>query len=188
MYVHSRSRSRAELDLEKRYADQGGMSAVVIRLRLPDGTMYDQTARSTMSSQACRPRTDTILLRGKIANPPLKPIEAGKPVDRPLIDGEFVTVLVEGIAAGAWHLAIPRAAVLSDQQGNYVYVVDGDNKVEQRRIQLGQSTPIHGGDHGRPQRRRHGRRWRASSACGRHPGDTRTRRTDANARPSAAGQ
>jgi membrane fusion protein (multidrug efflux system) len=31
--------------------------------------------------------------------------------------------------------------VLSDQQGDYVYVVAADNKAEQRRIQLGQSTP-----------------------------------------------
>jgi len=38
-------------------------------------------------------------------------------------------------------LGIPRKAVLSDQQGDYVYVVGPDNKVEQRRIQLGQSTP-----------------------------------------------
>jgi membrane fusion protein, multidrug efflux system len=38
-------------------------------------------------------------------------------------------------------LAIPRAAVLSDQQGDYVYVVDVQKKAQQRRIQLGQSTP-----------------------------------------------
>ena len=38
-------------------------------------------------------------------------------------------------------LAIPRAAVLSDQQGDYVYVVDAQNKAQIRRIQLGQSTP-----------------------------------------------
>jgi membrane fusion protein, multidrug efflux system len=38
-------------------------------------------------------------------------------------------------------LAIPRAAVLSDQQGDYAFVVGPDNKAEQRRIQLGQSTP-----------------------------------------------
>ena len=38
-------------------------------------------------------------------------------------------------------LGIPRKAVLSDQQGEYVYVVGANNKVEQRRIQLGQSTP-----------------------------------------------
>ena len=38
-------------------------------------------------------------------------------------------------------LAIPRAAVLSDQQGDYVYVVDAQNKAQRRPIQLGQSTP-----------------------------------------------
>jgi membrane fusion protein (multidrug efflux system) len=31
--------------------------------------------------------------------------------------------------------------VLSDQQGDYVFTVGADNKAEQRRIQLGQSTP-----------------------------------------------
>lgn len=38
-------------------------------------------------------------------------------------------------------ISIPRAAVLSDQQGDYVYVVGPDNKAEIRRIELGQSTP-----------------------------------------------
>lgn len=140
MYMLFPIAMRAELDLEKRYADQGGMSAVVIRLRLPDGTMYHQTGKIDYIEPSVQATTDTILVRGKIANPPLKPIEAGQPVDRPLIDGEFVTVLVEGIQP-VMALAIPRAAVLSDQQGDYVYVVDGQNHVEQRRIQLGQSTP-----------------------------------------------
>jgi membrane fusion protein, multidrug efflux system len=31
--------------------------------------------------------------------------------------------------------------VLSDQQGDYVLVVDAQNKAQERRIQLGQSTP-----------------------------------------------
>jgi membrane fusion protein (multidrug efflux system) len=39
-------------------------------------------------------------------------------------------------------LSIPRAAVLSDQQGDYVYTVDANNKVQQSRVQLGQSTPV----------------------------------------------
>jgi membrane fusion protein, multidrug efflux system len=38
-------------------------------------------------------------------------------------------------------LAIPRAAVLSDQQGDYVYIVDAQNKAQIRRIQQSQSTP-----------------------------------------------
>src|SRR5712671_6575801 len=45
------------------------------------------------------------------------------------------TIMVRGVVPN------PRAAVLSDQQGDYVYVVDAQNKAQQRRIQLGQSTP-----------------------------------------------
>ena len=51
-----------------------------------------------------------------------------------------MTVLLEGVQP-ITVLAIPRAAVLSDQQGDYVYVVDAQNKAQMRRIQLGQSTP-----------------------------------------------
>jgi membrane fusion protein, multidrug efflux system len=140
MYVVFPISVRAEIELEKRYADQGGMDSVVIRIRRPDGTMYGQTGKIDYIEPSVQATTDTILLRGKIANPPLKPIEEGKPVDRPLIDGEFVSVLVEG-AQPIEALGVPRAAVLSDQQGDYVYVIDPQNHVEQRRIQLGQSTP-----------------------------------------------
>ena len=90
MYVLFPIAVRAEIDLEKRYANQGGMGAVVIRLRLPDGTMYGQSGKIDYIEPSVQATTDTILVRGKIANPPLKPIEADKPVDRPLIDGEFV--------------------------------------------------------------------------------------------------
>ncbi len=84
--------------------------------------------------------TDTILLRAKIANPVRQAAAEGQPVERALVDGAFVDVLVEGIEP-VMALGIPRKAVLSDQQGDYVYVVGDDKKVEQRRIQLGQSTP-----------------------------------------------
>jgi membrane fusion protein (multidrug efflux system) len=49
-------------------------------------------------------------------------------------------VLLEGVQP-ITVLGIPRAAVLSDQQGDYVYVVDADDKAQQRRVQQGQSTP-----------------------------------------------
>jgi membrane fusion protein, multidrug efflux system len=58
---------------------------------------------------------------------------------RELTDGEFVTVLLEGVEP-VEVVAIPRSAVLSDQQGEYVFVLGPDNKAEQRRIKLGQST------------------------------------------------
>jgi membrane fusion protein (multidrug efflux system) len=67
-------------------------------------------------------------------------VPANGPAARELFDGEFVTVLLEGVEP-ITVLGIPRVAVLSDQQGDYVYVVDAENKAQVRRIQLGQSTP-----------------------------------------------
>jgi membrane fusion protein (multidrug efflux system) len=67
-------------------------------------------------------------------------MKAGQPGARELTDGEFVTVLLQGVQP-IEVLAIPRAAVLSDQQGDYVYIVDNQNKAQVRRIQQGQSTP-----------------------------------------------
>jgi len=51
-----------------------------------------------------------------------------------------VSVLLEGINP-VEALTVPRAAVLSDQTGDYVYVVGAGNKIEQRHVQLGQSSP-----------------------------------------------
>ena len=84
--------------------------------------------------------TDTITARGVFPNPFIPGMPEKGPAPRELFDGEFVTVLQEGVQP-ITVLAIPRAAVLSDQQGDYVYVVDAQNKAQVRRIQLGQSTP-----------------------------------------------
>jgi membrane fusion protein (multidrug efflux system) len=140
MYVLFPVASRSLTELQKRYADKGGTNGVVVKLRLPDGSLYDHDGKIDYVEPTVSATTDTILLRAQIANPPRTQPDAGKPVERPLVDGAFVTVLVEGIQP-VMALGIPRKSVLSDQQGDYVYVVGTDNKVEQRRIQLGQSTP-----------------------------------------------
>jgi len=140
MYVLFPVASRALTELQKRYAEKGGTDAIVVKLRLPDGSMYDRDGKIDYVEPTVSATTDTILMRAQISNPPQAPAKAGQPVERPLVDGAFVTVLVEGIQP-VMALGIPRKAVLSDQQGDYVYVVGAGNKVEQRRIQLGQSTP-----------------------------------------------
>ncbi len=140
MYVLFPVASRAQTEIEKRYADKGGLNAVVVRLRLPDGTIYDQAGKIDYVEPSVSATTDTILLRARIANPVRQAASEGQPVERTLVDGAFVGVRVEGIEP-VMALGIPRKAVLSDQQGDYVYVVGEDKKVEQRRIQLGQSTP-----------------------------------------------
>jgi membrane fusion protein, multidrug efflux system len=117
-----------------------GFIAVVIRLRLPNGKIYKQVGHLDYVSPTIDPNTDTITLRGVIPNPVLIAAKPGQPTLRELTDQEFVTVLLEGVQP-VEVLAIPRTAVLSDQQGDYVYVVDAQNRVQMRRIHLGQSTP-----------------------------------------------
>ena len=157
MYVVFPIAVRAMLELQHRYADKGGFRAVVIRIRLPDGSLYAQKGTLDFEDNTIASTTDTVILRGSIANPPLRdgaPVTGGTGAggaggvgavggftERELVDGEFVTVLLEGVEPVEL-LSIPRAAVLSDQQGDYVYTVDAGNKVQQSRVQLGQSTPV----------------------------------------------
>jgi membrane fusion protein, multidrug efflux system len=133
MYVTFPVSLREALGLRERYATRGGFKAVVIRIRLPDGRPYDQVGQLNFVNNTVDQSTDTILLRGTIPNPQL----AGGV--RELTDNEFVSVLLEGVQP-VEVLAIPRSAVLSDQQGDYVFVLGADNKAEQKRITLGQST------------------------------------------------
>ena len=141
MYVLFPVASRSQTELQKRYADKGGMNAVVVKLRLPDGSIYGQDGKIDYIEPTVSATTDTILLRARIRQSAARAGLAG----------------AAGRAVGWWTarsspswskafqpvmaLGIPRKAVLSDQQGDYVYVVGDDKKVEQRRIQLGQSTP-----------------------------------------------
>ena len=132
--------TRALLELETRLADQGGLRSAKVRVRLSNGVIHEPTGTIDYVDPTVAPNTDTIMLRARVPNPPKRPAEPGQPVDRALIDGTLVTVFVAGAQPVA-ALSIPRAAVLSDQQGNYVYVVGAENKVEARRVRLGQSTP-----------------------------------------------
>jgi membrane fusion protein, multidrug efflux system len=138
MYVTFPVPVREALTLRDRYAARGGFKAVVIRIRLTDGRLYDEVGQLNFVNNTIAQNTDTITLRGTIPNPPLHNLSPRLTI-RELTDNEFVTVLLEGVEP-VEVLAIPRSAVLSDQQGEYVYIVGADNKAEQRRIQLGQST------------------------------------------------
>jgi membrane fusion protein, multidrug efflux system len=141
MYVTFPVSVREGLELRDRYATRGGFNAVIIRVRLTDGRLYDQIGHLNFVNNTIAQNTDTITLRGTIPNPVLHEtsVTGGTATVRELTDNEFVTVLLEGVKP-IEVLAIPRSAVLSDQQGDYVFVVGADNKAEQRRIKLGQST------------------------------------------------
>jgi membrane fusion protein, multidrug efflux system len=139
MYVLFSVATREALDLRDKYALQGGFSAVRVRLRLPNGKLYGPSGTINYFDPSVSQTTDTLMMRASIPNPLLPGATQGGPANRELTDGEFVTVLFEGVQP-VTVLGVPRQAVLSDQQGDYVYVVDATKHVAIRRVTLGQST------------------------------------------------
>jgi membrane fusion protein (multidrug efflux system) len=131
MYVVFPVPTRTVIELQRRGGGKTGSQ--VLRIRLPDGTLYEHTGLLDFVDNSVTGNTDTMILRGLLPNPP-------QGSRRVLIDGELVTAILQDIGP-IEALAVPRAAVLADQEGDYVFVVGKDNKAEKRRVKLGQSTP-----------------------------------------------
>ena len=140
MYVVFPISVRTALDLRERYADKGGAHAVALHLKLPNGRSYGQTGHIDFADNTIQGATDTLIVRGVFPNPMLRAGRGSDGTTRELFDDEFVTVYLEGVQP-IEVLAAPRSAILSDQQGEYVYLVDAQNKAQRQNVTLGQSTP-----------------------------------------------
>jgi len=134
MYVTFPVATRTVLDLRARYASHGGFNAVRVKIRLPTGKVYAQDGKLDYIDPTISTNTDTLLARAEIPNP------LATDGTRALIDGEFVQVLMQGLTP-IEVLGVPRAAIMSDQQGDYVYKVGAGDKAERMPVKLGQSTP-----------------------------------------------
>ena len=106
-------------------AHRGERGDPVVRVTLPDGTLYEHPGTLNFLDVQVDPGTDTVTVRGELPNP-----------DRVLVDGQFVGVRVER-GEPERVLAVPQASLQVDQAGPYVLVVGGDDKVEARRVTLG---------------------------------------------------
>ncbi|MBQ8106592.1 MAG: efflux RND transporter periplasmic adaptor subunit [Afipia sp.] len=133
IYVSFPMSVRRLLELRERLAKEGGFDAVQIRLRLSDDRLYREVGKLDFVDINVARDTDSIVLRATIPNPVLP---AG---GRELTNEQLVRVVLETIKPRDV-LAIPRSAVLSDQQGDFVYVVGEKDIALQRRVKLGQST------------------------------------------------
>lgn len=96
-----------------------------IRLRLADDSMYDKRGTVEFIDNKANQRTDTIQVFAKFDNP-----------DGKLVPGSTVTVLLSRRNGGVQPAVLP-SAVMHDSKASYVYVVDGENRVERRDVVLG---------------------------------------------------
>ena len=95
-----------------------------VQLRLADGKLYTEKGKVDFIDVEVDPATDGQMVRAVFEN-----------ADELLTDGQTVRVIVEGNEPEKV-LAVPQPALAIDQTGPYVYVVDGRNVVEQRRIAI----------------------------------------------------
>ncbi|MBB5046650.1 membrane fusion protein (multidrug efflux system) [Rhodopseudomonas rhenobacensis] len=139
MYVLFPVPTRTALEVREKLAQSEGFDALKVRIRLPNGDIYQQTGKLDFINNSVTGNTDTLQLRAVIPNPAMAPEQANREAHRALVDAELVTVLLEG-AEPISRLTIPRAALLTDQGGDYVFVVDKDNKATRRGITLDPSA------------------------------------------------
>jgi membrane fusion protein (multidrug efflux system) len=99
-------------------------SSIKVTVRSSDGTIYPEHGVIDFIDVTVNQATDTVQARATLANP-----------DRRLIDGQLVTVILEA-GAPVEQPAIPQAALIADQGGVYVFVVE-DGKAAVRRIKPG---------------------------------------------------
>jgi len=130
--VFNISRSHVfEIQLLKRQGKLFETADMRIEILLPDGSTYDRQGKINFISFQINPTTDTVLVRGIIANK--KDQGVG---DFDLIPGQYAPVrLILGQDPAA--LLIPQPALVESQIGKQVFVVNADNKVESRSVEVG---------------------------------------------------
>jgi membrane fusion protein (multidrug efflux system) len=115
-------RELLQLDDRRRQADPAGIKVLI---RFSDETVYDQVGRIEFVDVTVDRATDAVSVRALMPNP------TGR-----LIDGQLVRVALEATKPDE-KLTVPQAALVADQAGLYVFVVE-DGKAQMRRLKIGQ--------------------------------------------------
>lgn len=114
-------RDLLQAQLKGGYAD---VKDVKVKVRFANGTIYKEEGAINFIDVSVNRATDTVTVRATMANP-----------DGILIDGQLVNV---SLSAGKLEekVTVPQAALIADQQGLYVFVVE-DGKAAVKRVKTG---------------------------------------------------
>ncbi|MEM7024222.1 MAG: efflux RND transporter periplasmic adaptor subunit [Pseudomonadota bacterium] len=127
IYVTFPVSSRIILEVRQEIAATGNNQPRIVRAELPNGKIYDHPGNVNFVDIQADQTTDTITVRAQFPNP-----------DGFLVDGEFVNVVVEQ-RDPEQAIVVPQSAMQIDQAGSYVLLVNAEDEVEQRRIEIGQT-------------------------------------------------
>lgn len=105
--------------------EKNNPAEIVVYVQLADGSRYAHPGRLNFLDVTVNQGTDTVLVRASFPNP-----------ERTLVDGQLVAVVLEG-GTPEHAILVPAQALQLDQSGTYVLVVDQENKVQVRRVEIG---------------------------------------------------
>ena len=94
-------------------------------LILSNGEKYNVPGKRDFENNRVDQTTGTIMMRLRFAN-----------TEGMLIPGEMVRVFTKPVKSHIVN-AVPQTAVMADEQGDYVYVINADNTARQARVTLG---------------------------------------------------
>ena len=94
-------------------------------LILSNGEKYDVPGKRDFENNKVDQTTGTIMMRLRFANK-----------DGMLIPGEMVRVFTRPVKSHIVN-AVPQTAVMADEKGDYVYIINADNTARQARVTLG---------------------------------------------------
>ena len=106
-------------------SDSSKKDSVVVNLILPNGNEYEKTGTIDYIDNQIDRATGTIKIKAVFQNP-----------NYILLPGEYVKVILK-MPIKMPVLLIPQRAVMTNQGGDYVYIVNKDNIVESKRIKTG---------------------------------------------------
>ena len=105
-------------------ARRANVDSIKVHIRFADGHTYPSVGTINFVDVTVNRATDTVLVRATMPNP-----------SGALIDGQLVRVVLEG-GTPEEQVVVPQAALIADQGGIYVFVVES-GKAAVRRIKAG---------------------------------------------------
>jgi membrane fusion protein (multidrug efflux system) len=105
------------------------LKSVKVQIAFSDGTVYPEFGQITFIDVSVDRTTDTQIVRADMANP-----------KRVLTDGQLVRVKLE-VGAPEERVVVPQSALIADQEGLYVFVVEDGKAVIRRVKAAGESGP-----------------------------------------------
>ncbi|QPC42363.1 efflux RND transporter periplasmic adaptor subunit [Kaustia mangrovi] len=111
------------LDANKKASADEIKKALTVKLKLADGSTYEHDGKISFINNTVDQQTGTVAVRANFANP-----------RQLLVPGQFVNVDIQ-VGEPQKLPVVPASAVQQDRQGAYVFVLDKDDKVQERRIE-----------------------------------------------------